>query len=72
MDGYGAAMRLNNEKKLEETLRKLMTDEETLNVLQNKASQFAENKGRALERVMNNLEPFLVKNDIVQDKKECA
>jgi 3-deoxy-D-manno-octulosonic-acid transferase len=72
MDGYGAAMRLNNEKKMEETLRKLMTDEETLNVLQNKASQFAENKGRALERVMNNLEPFLVKNDLIQDKKECA
>jgi 3-deoxy-D-manno-octulosonic-acid transferase len=72
MDGYGASICVKSEEKFEETLRKILDDEETLTILQNKASQFANNKSRILERIMNQIDPLLKKARIIKENKKCA
>lgn len=72
MDGYGASICVKSEAKFEETLRKILNDEETLMILQNKASQFANNKSRILDRIMNHIDPLLRKGGIIKETKKCA
>lgn len=76
MDEYGAAICTQTEKKLEDCLHKLLSDEEALHVLQNKATEFALNKSRVLERVLKHLQPSLQQAGIIalspKEEKECA
>lgn len=59
MDSYGAALCAKTEKKLEDTIDRLLGSDDTLHTMQNKAHQFAHNKARVLDRVMKTLLPLL-------------
>lgn len=82
MDSYGAAICVKTDKKLEDCILNLLENEDTLNAMQNKATQFALNKSKVLERVCKYLDPLLTDAGILtpqnaeqeepKEEKECA
>ena len=71
-DNMGAAIRLKSEQDFQKRLERLFTDSDGLDALQNKATRFAEDKGKVLENVLVALGPLLDNLDDNKQKQQCA
>jgi 3-deoxy-D-manno-octulosonic-acid transferase len=72
MDEHGATIMTKTENGLEELLDKLLGDDETLNVMQNRATEYALKKSRVLEKVMRHLNPLIENSNIDTESRKCA
>ncbi len=62
-----ATLMVRSEEELQNKLEKLLSDEEGLNALQNKASNFAAEKAKVLDKIINSLEPVV---ELLEDKSK--
>lgn len=67
----GAAIRLKSEQDFQHRLERLLSDSDGLEALQNKATRFAQDKARVLEKVLEQLTPLL-ENSEQKRRRKCA
>lgn len=70
LDQKGAALKIPNEIELLKRLEKLLKDEDGVNALQNKALDFVHSKARVIDRVMNNVRPYIENSN--EEAQKCA
>lgn len=72
-DEAGAAIKLKTEQDFQSRLERMLTDSDGLDAMQNKATRFAQDKSKVLEKVMTRLDPLLqtLEDDNAEQRRTC-